>query len=79
MQRSATDIDTSLGNLVDYLVSKLFKFAHNFDKINMLFGKKIKKLRDNNISNAKSISLIMLAGIIYSLHSLSQAYLDTQV
>lgn len=57
----------TLGDLFDYLVSKLFMFVYNYNKINTSTRTKIRKLNNDNISDMKSILLTMLIGIANSL------------
>lgn len=68
-----------MSDLFDYKVSKLSKFTGNYNKINTFLGNEIKKLRNDNISNAKSILLMMLVEIDNSLYTFLQDYLNTYV
>lgn len=69
-QRSATDIKALLGDSFNYLVSKLFKFTHTYDKINTLLEKDVRAMVKEVNINTEAIMLHMLATIAGSLHSL---------
>jgi hypothetical protein len=76
-QCTATDADLQLGDPFDYLVSQLSKFSRNFDEVNTPLGADIRALKDEDISDAESISLTLLLGLANSIHKLTQAHMDT--
>lgn len=72
-QRSATDVKDSslLDDSFNYLVSKLSKFTHTYDEVNIPMGNDIRTMVEEDNTNAEAIMMHMLATIVGSLHSFS--------